>query len=223
MEPTQFQTSFIPKKPIQETREPSTRRVNVFLFIANIIFIASIAAAGFVYLTKGSLTRSIASMRTDLETAEQAFESNFISDLQNLDKRINTASIILQNHISVSPILKSLQELTLSSVQFTKFSHTITGSGASSVIVVSMSGKTDEYESLALQSDALTKNKYITNPVFSNLNLDERGNVLFDLTFFVDPNLVLFGESVKRLPGGRIETSSLLDESGTDVPSESNI
>lgn len=222
MEPTQFQTSFIPKKPMQETREPTTRRVNVFLFAANIIFIASIAAAGFVYLTKGSLTRSIAAMRDDLETAEQAFESDFIADLQNLDKRINTAEIILQNHISVSPILEALQELTLTSVQFTKFSHVITGSGAGSVIVVSMSGKTDEYESLALQSDALTKNKYITNPVFSNLNLDERGNVLFDLTFSVDPTFVLFGESIKRLPP-KVETSLLEDDNQGSPQAETNL
>jgi len=223
MEPTQFQTSFIPKKPMQETREPTTRRVNVFLFIANIIFIASIAAAGFVYLTKGSLTRSINVMRTDLKTAEQVFEGDFISDLQNLDKRIGTAELILQNHISISPILQALQELTLSSVQFTKFSHIVTGGGTSSVIIVSMSGKTDEYESLALQSDALTKNKYITNPIFSNLNLDERGNVLFDLIFSVDPNLVLFSESVKRLPMNTNTTSLLENNVGALASTEDNL
>ncbi len=201
MEPTQFQTSFIPKKALTEERPTKVRPVSLFLFLATILFIASVAAAGFVYFTKAGLVRGVAGMRADLDRAAAAFESDFIADLQDLDRRISSAKTILENHVSISPIFESLEALTLKSVQFTKFEHTVTGSGASALVVVKMSGKTDEYESLALQSDALTKNKYFKDPVFSNLNIDDKGNVLFDLTFTVDPNLVLYGEALKRLDG----------------------
>lgn len=201
MEPTQFQTSFIPKKALTEERPVRTRPVSLFLFLATILFIASIASAGFVYFTKAGLERGVAGMRSDLDAASAAFEGDFIADLQELDRRIAASKQILDNHISISPIFESLQTLTLKSVQFTKFEYKITGTGASAMIDVKMSGKTDEYESLALQSDALTKNKYFKDPIFSNLNIDEKGNVLFDLTFKVDPNLVLYGEAAKRLQG----------------------
>lgn len=201
MEPTQFQTSFIPKKALNEERPVRTRPVSLFLFLATILFVASIASAGFVYFTEAGLKRGVAGMRSDLDAAAAAFESDFIADLQELDRRIASSKKILENHISISPIFESLQTLTLKSVQFTKFEYKITGSGASASIDVKMSGKTDEYESLALQSDSLTKNKYFKDPIFSNLNIDEKGNVLFELTFKVDPNLVLYGEAAKRLQG----------------------
>ncbi len=201
MEPTQFQTSFIPKKALTEERPVRTRPVSLFLFLATIIFVASVASAGFVYFTEAGLKRGVAGMRSDLDAAAAAFESDFIADLQELDRRIASSKKILENHISISPIFESLQTLTLKSVQFTKFEYKILGSGASASIAVKMSGKTDEYESLALQSDALTKNKYFKDPIFSNLNIDEKGNVLFDVTFTVDPNLVLYGEAAKRLQG----------------------
>ena len=53
-----------------------------------------------------------------------------------------------------------------------------------------MSGQAVGYRSVALQSDLFAKNKYFLDPVFSNLSLDEKGNVLFDLDFSVDLNFV---------------------------------
>ena len=53
-----------------------------------------------------------------------------------------------------------------------------------------MSGLAVGYRSIALQSDLLAKEKNFIDPVFSNLVLDEKGNVLFDLEFSVDPSFV---------------------------------
>ncbi len=43
------------------------------------------------------------------------------------------------------------------------------------------------------------KNKYITDPVFSNLNLDDKGRVGFDLTFNVDPTFVNYKDMLLRM------------------------
>jgi hypothetical protein len=51
------------------------------------------------------------------------------------------------------------------------------------------------YRSIALQSDLFTQNKNLIDPVFSNLTLDNSGNVLFDLEFLVDPSFVNYKQA----------------------------
>lgn len=203
-----FQTSFIPKRPVTEDRPVRSSSVSVFLFIAVVFLIASIGSAAFVYIYKTSLTRQVAQMKDDLDKAKGAFEDDFIKDLQTIDRRINTANQVLAGHIAVSPIFQALQQSTLKSIQFTKFTYKITGSGQSSQIDVDMSGKAQSYTSIALESDQLTKNKYIRDPIFSNLTLDDKGNVLFDLVFSVDPKLVMFSEVVAKTPINTTQTST---------------
>ena len=65
-------------------------------------------------------------------------------------------------------------------------------------IKVQMSGQAIGYRSIALQSDLFAKKKYFQEPVFSNLSLDEKGNVVFDLDFSVDPNFVEYNQALLR-------------------------
>ncbi len=197
----QAQTSFIPKRPLADERPlPRQSSVSVFSLLATILFIASVAGAGMVYFYEKNLTTSVASKKGDLVKAKDAFEDTFLQELQSVDKRITAAQDVLQNHIVVSPLFTALQQLTLRSVQFTKFVYAIDGAGPAANVQVRMSGKAQGYTALALQSDELTKNKYIRDPIFSNLTLDDQGNVLFDLSFSVDPKFVLYGEALARVP-----------------------
>ena len=106
-----------------------------------------------------------------------------------LDKRINASNQILSKHIAISPIFQALQEITMKSVRFTKFDYDFSGD-KNSRINVKMSGVTLGYSHLALQSDLFAQNKNFIDPVFSNLALNESGNVIFDLNFSVDPSFV---------------------------------
>ncbi len=193
-----FQTSFIPKRALAEDRVERPKSVSIFLFIATILFIASIISAGLMYFYRASLTAKVETMKTDLQKAERAFEGDTIRQLQLTDKRINAANAVLTDHISVSPIFQELQEATLKSIQFTKFAYTITGSGTTAKINVQMSGKSQTYTAIALESAKLAENKYIKEPVFSNLAPNDQGAVLFDLTFSVDPQFVLYRASLAR-------------------------
>ena len=83
-----------------------------------------------------------------------------------------------------------------------------------------MSGKADNYTAIALQSDQLTQNKYIKDPIFENLTLDDRSNVLFDLTFQVDPSFVLFGEKLNREQA--MDMSVDMTSTTTDANSEAS-
>lgn len=203
-----FQTSFIPKKALAEDRVERPKSVSIFLFLGTILLIASIIGAGFVYFYKTTVERKIVQQKADLQKAEGAFEGDFIQELQTIDRRINAANEVLSNHIIVSPIFDVLSQSTLKSIQFTKFSYNVVGSGSSAEVRVQMSGRATGYTAVAIESDELTKNKYIKDPVFSNLNLDDQGNILFELTFSVDPKLVLFNEVIAKQMSGTTDTTT---------------
>jgi len=194
-----FQTSFIPKKPLAEDRVPVVAHTSLFSFIATLVFFASLASAAGMYFYKASLAKNIATMNTELVTARNSFEPSLITQLQTLDRRITDASALLNAHIVVSPIFAALQLNTLKTIQFTKFSY-VTPTDPTAPVIVHMSGRARDYASIALQSDQLATNKNIHNSIFSNLALDEAtGTVSFDLVFTVDADLVRFTNHVSEL------------------------
>ena len=145
-------------------------------------------------------------MGNELNLAKDSFEPSKILQLQDLDKRINAANEVLSNHIAVSPIFSALQAVTMKTVGYTKFGYTFDGS-KNSKIAVSMSGIAVGYASIAQQADLLAQNKYLIDPVFSNLSLDDKGNVTFDLNFSVDPNLVDYKKILETTNGVSSSTS----------------
>ena len=187
-----FQTSFIPKKPLAEERAQVIQHSSIFSFIATLLFFGALAAAAGMYFYKASLTKQITTMSAQLDASRNSFEPTLIATLQTLDRRITTANQLLERHIVVSPIFDALQINTLKSVQFTKFSY-VTPADVNAPILVKMSGKARDYASIALQSDQLATNTNIHNSIFSNLALDSKtGMVGFDLNFNIDASLVRF-------------------------------
>lgn len=196
---TNFQTSFIPKKPLAEERVVVPTHTSLYSFIATLIFFAALAAAGGMYFYQASLTKSIATSEAQLVIARDSFEPTLITTLQTLGRRITDSSVLLKNHIAVSPIFAALSAGTLKSIQFTKFSY-INPVDSTAPVMVTMSGKARDYQSIVLESDQLSVNKDIHNPLFSNLALDPvTGMVGFDLAFTVSPDLVRFQDHVDEL------------------------
>ena len=201
-----FQTSFIPKKPIIEERAVSSRPISLLTVISIFIFFTVVIGTGALYFYDGILKKNITEMGNELNLAKDSFEPSKILQLQDLDKRINAANEVLSNHIAVSPIFSALQAVTMKTVGYTKFGYTFDGS-KNSKIAVSMSGIAVGYASIAQQADLLAQNKYLIDPVFSNLSLDDKGNVTFDLNFSVDPNLVDYKKILETTNGVSSSTS----------------
>ena len=184
-----FQTSFIPKKPMIEERTVASRPISFLTVVSVVIFFTVIIATGALYFYDKVLAKNITKMENDLNLAKNRFEPSKIIQLQVLDKRLRASSEILSKHIAISPIFEALQSITLKTVSYTKFSYDFDDS-KNAKIKVKMNGVAVGYRSVAFQSDLFAKNKYLIDPVFSNLLLDDKGNVLFDLEFSVDPTFV---------------------------------
>lgn len=184
-----FQTSFIPKKPMIEQRATPARPVGFLFIISIFILFTVILSTGGLYFYKGTLVKNLVQMQNNLNLAKNRFEPSRITELQVLDKRLNASSEILSKHIAITPIFKALSDITMKTIRYTKFSYDL-GGDTGPKILVKMSGQAVGYRSVALQSDLFTQNKNLIDPVFSNLTLNNSGNVLFDLEFSVDPSFV---------------------------------
>ncbi|MEI7810056.1 MAG: hypothetical protein WCI41_00665 [bacterium] len=189
-----FQTSFIPKRPIaQETRVSSGSSINLFTILALFLFFATILGSAFLYFYKVSLVAKEADMQKQLNVAKGEFEEKDINRLKETDIRLGSATEILSKHIAISPIFSMIGSVTMKTVRYTKFSYNLNGS----VVGVSMAGQAVGYRDVALQADIFSKNKNFIDPVFSNLSLDAKGNVLFDLNFSVDSSVVNYKQVLK--------------------------
>ncbi|MDP9249369.1 MAG: hypothetical protein M3M85_02595 [bacterium] len=194
-----FQTSFIPKKPIIKERVVSSRPVGPVVIIALFILFTVLLATGGLYFYKGLTTKNIETMKDNLKKAQSRFEPSKITELQTLDKRLRAASEVLSDHIAVTPIFSALERVTMKTVRFTSFSY-IRDEDQNAPIKVTMTGQARGYRDVALQSDLFTKDKNFIDPVFSNLTLDQSGNVLFDLDFSVDAGFLRYKNIVAEAP-----------------------
>ncbi len=189
-----FQTSFIPKKPITEERVSAPASVGLLTIISIFILFTVLLASGGLYFYKGVVNKNITTMQDNLNLAKNRFEPSKIVELQSLDKRLTAATDILSNHVIISPIFQILSAVTMKTVRYTKFSYALDDDNKT--VKVTMSGQATGYRAIALQSDLFTQNKLLIDPVFSNLNLDTSGNVLFDLTFSVDHSVVDYKQAL---------------------------
>jgi len=218
-----FQTSFIPKKPIIDERATSPRPVGLLTLIAVLLFFTMLISTGVLYFYKVVLTKSITTKENDLILAKDRFEPTKISQLQVLDKRLRASNEILSKHIAISPIFSVLQDITMKTVRYTKFSYDM-DSAKSGMVTIKLGGMAIGYRSVALQSDLFTQNKNLIDPVFSNLSLDESGNVIFDLEFSVASSFVDYQEVLKIESTNSINTPNpppdtiIFPEDTTTIP-----
>lgn len=209
-----FQTSFIPKRPVVETTAKVSRPVGVFMILSIFVFIAVGIGYGGLYFYKGIIIKDIEQKKKDLQLAEGRFEVETIKKYKNLDRKLIASKEVLSQHVALTPIFKELQKITMKTVRFTDFSYSFAG-GKENKIEVNMKGVGVGYRSIALQSDLFAKDKNFINPVFSGLALDDKGNVSFDLTFTVDPTFVDFDQTIKTE-----NTSVSLDNEQSPISTE---
>ncbi|MCC7436787.1 hypothetical protein IT402_02860 [Candidatus Nomurabacteria bacterium] len=190
MEPS-VTTSFIPKKPISSSVAPvrhSNRSIGLLSLLAGVTLIGTAVAFGGVFLYQKQLTLQKTKLEQSISEARNGIGTDFVADMSRLNLRINGVKDIINNHIVITPIFKSLEASTLKSVQYKDFDYTIVegATKGSQTVSVEMKGAAKNYGTIALQSDAFSTNTLIKNPVFSNLTIDDKTKTVnFKLSFNV--------------------------------------
>ncbi len=210
---TKFQASFIPKQPVTEEAHHHTSAASLFFLVSFILFLASLASAAAVFIYGQVITRNINEGQKQLTLNKNAFDPNTIQEITRLNDRIFAADILLKQHKSVSTLFQVLSNTTLKTVKFSEFTY----NAADDKITLTMRGQAFNYETVALQAKAFTdpnlKNVF-RSPIFSDLNLDAQGNVLFGFITSVDSFLVDYYK-LKKEEYGAFGNPSTLPAAGT--------
>jgi hypothetical protein len=210
----QISTSFIPKKPLTGER-PKGNAFGFVILIAILVFIASGAAAGGVFLYGQLLNGSLESKKQDLTKSQQAYDPGVIEELIRLDARINQAKTLLSKHVAPSSIFTLLAEQTLEDVQFTDFSYELKEEGYAEI---TMAGKARDFSTVALQSDQFGSNKTLRDVVFSGIAIEATGGVTFTVKAKIDlPNL-LYSKHMNQV----VSLPSLDTTQGSTTPAEAS-
>lgn len=197
----QIKTSFIPRKNIDAAATFQTGAVmpkrtgrTIFSLMATLIFLATIAGGGLVYVWQIKIKKDIAGQIETMKKARDSFDENFIQDAGRLNARIESAKGMLVNHVSPSSLYGLLEEYTLQTVAFTQFGFKDNQDGT---IAISGSGEALRYESIVLQSDAFGKSGYLRNVIFTNLRPDANNQKIgFTFQATLDPKLILYRNSI---------------------------
>ncbi len=197
MEP-KFQSSFIPKGPLATSSSASpikaVRKGGLFSFVSLIIFVISlllaVAVLGYKFYVKASINR----MSQEIEVSRGDLVPNSANDFIRLNDRLISTQTLLDNHIAVSPLFDFLEATTLKSVRFDDFVYNTTPAG----IELTMRGQARGYAAVALQSDVFNKSPFFIEPVFSDLRLNESGNVVFTFKALISPSFVSYKKQIEN-------------------------
>lgn len=189
-----MQSSFIPKTPIATDRGVrSSNTVNLFFLISVLIFITSLAIGGFLFFYNANQQKQIDAIVSSLATAEKDFSGPDVNVWTELDKRTQAAQEVLDRHYAVSSLFRLLQELTVKNIRFTRFDFVLKEAAAEGTsLALALSGEGRSYNAVSYQSDVMKVSESLKDVLFSDIRLDEKGNILFSVKATVDPNLTSY-------------------------------
>lgn len=203
----QFQTSFIPKKVVEQ-KSGGFSGSSILLTVGVVLLVLSLLSAGGVLLYTKYLDSALASKKETLQKQKAEFAPELIRDMARLDRKLEIGKLLLQEHVSVTGIFELLQDLTLKTVRFTNLTYTQSKDG----ITLNLQGEGQSFTSVALQSDEFGESNALSEAIFSNFQLNERGNVNFTVTAIVDPKVVSF---IERKDRGGVGTVSEINTVAT--------
>ncbi|MEK7148033.1 MAG: hypothetical protein AAB758_01925 [Patescibacteria group bacterium] len=223
MEP-KFQSSFIPKGPISDiSSAPMGKRAQRRDFlssIASVFFVLAILVAGGVFLYKLYLNYRIEQAGIALENARATLSPETVDELIRVNKRVVSAKELLNQHKVLSPVFDFLEASTPQSVRYTDFNYASTDKG----VTLILKGQARSYSALAQAAEVFNKTSSFKDPSFSDLTLDEKGNVIFSVTSLVVGDILSYEKLIEKLPNNSKMSapSATFSPSSTSSPQATN-
>lgn len=196
-------TSFIPKDTIRADLSPRREPVGILSIIALLILAGSLVYLAGSYVYRSMVYNEINSpctevsgggscgLRASLDIETRDFQRNKLETLKRLDTKLKNGSRVLNNHIAMRPLFDLLGTVTGQGIQYKKFDFGETG--------ITIGGVAKSYEDIAFQQKVFTTDptamKLIRNFSFSDFNINEKGQVSFNLTLVVDPSLLSYSQN----------------------------
>ena len=204
---TKFQTSFIPKKGLTPgSSAPSSMGrgfASIFMVLAVILFIISIAAAGGAYAWKQYLITAQVTYNKQLGERQKQFDTDLIEQLAQTKLQIDTARQLLEGHVALSKIFDIISRMTIDPVRFLSLDVSVPSAGSTDWVKIAMSGYGKNLSVVAFQSDVLGQleqyglRKIVKNPILANPTLDQSNpTVSFSFSATIDPASLSYRKSL---------------------------
>jgi hypothetical protein len=196
-----LQTSFMPKRPVVGGGMESLRQKSppsFLMIIGVVVFVITLAGFGGMYWYKGSITASNEVKKQQIQDAIKNFEPELTKQLTVLKTRIDSGKQLLGNHIAFSSVLGLLESITTKTVRFTEmtFDSSTEPQTKAQKVSIAMKGESQNYAAVAFQSDLFAKNENIKSAVFSDLNLNDKGMVVFTAKADIIPSSILYKKTL---------------------------
>jgi len=217
-----YNTSFIPKKFLAEDVQGGSASkyvkqrtlIGPGYFIAMAIFVLALGASVALFLYTRVVMNSIEENMTILQAQIDEVRSEDISEFLELEKQMNIASTLLENHIAVSELLHKLEQTTLANVWYAAMNFT----GGISAPAVVIGGSTRALTNVALQMREFEADRHFVTPSLSRLEREaETGLISFDVRSDILKDLLLYEVAVHD---GRHGKSQITQPARTSTPVE---
>ncbi|HEY4476684.1 MAG TPA: hypothetical protein VJB69_01760 [Candidatus Paceibacterota bacterium] len=193
-----IQSSFIPKQTLSVGPRAVRQPMGLFLLLSLIVLIIALLFLGGAYAYRFFLTDEIerpcpsesgealqgCGLLASLARRRETLNPDSIIRFETLDRQLRRATEIVDQHKTLLPVLRFIEEQTLQSIKYTSFNQM--GN------TLDLRGVAKSYEGVALQSIEFANNQalgLIETFVFSDVNADQAGNVGFTLKLTLAPSL----------------------------------
>lgn len=187
-----FRSSFIPKKSLESAGVKATERYrtfNLFTFVGIAVFVITLITSAISFGYQFIIERNIDEKGIELEETLNEINPEAIVSLKQIDNRIKTANLLLNEHITLSSFFEFLEESTLRNIQFSSFIYTL---DSDRLVKISLEGKAQSYNSLVLQSNIFENSDMLSNLNISDIKLDDSGKVIFTVEATLQKELLLY-------------------------------
>lgn len=123
-------SSFIPNTPIRggkPGRSKKNRKVYVLTYISFVLFFGALVATGAVFFLALQEEKNLSYQKQQLDAERSRFKESELQEVRELDARLKTAHTILNNTISVTNLMTSLEATLLRPALVKAFSFTKDG------------------------------------------------------------------------------------------------
>ena len=185
-------TSFIPKKNTTSKVERKST-IDIGLVVAMIIFLVILFSSLSVFLYKNFLKNKIEESSVILDREKNNFDIDSINQFSRLGERIKISEILLNKHLDLTGLFEILEANTLKTIQFKTFDFSVDETG----VYIVMEGTAKDYSTVALQSDIFGDVSSMKDLVFSNLDVNDQGRVVFNFSATIDGDLVSYKKRIE--------------------------
>ncbi|MEK7515572.1 MAG: hypothetical protein AAB555_01390 [Patescibacteria group bacterium] len=184
--PPTIPTSFVPHSSAapRRFRADLTGAFGFFAYaIFGIVFLLALA----VFFYGRILAVEKDSKGSELRAKIDAIDPKTVETFVRLRDRLNSSSILLNNHVAFSGFFSSLEKILPTTVRFSMLRLSFDAAGTSKV---EGAGVAKNFNALAAASTAFAADGRIKDAIFSGININKDNSVSFSLTAALDPAIL---------------------------------